>query len=106
MVAVLMGLLNGGASCGMYLTTHSASAVSSIPSKGVSKWKVERSEVTFSCIALARARVIGPLGGLGGLEEGVSVGHPVSAPPLGKESSSTLRHLLLGCHDMERGPSH
>src|SRR3954447_18387963 len=75
-----MGRLNGGDSCAMYLTTHSVSAVSSIPSKGVSKWKVARSEFTLSCRALARARVIGPLGGLGGFDAGASVGRPTSGP--------------------------
>src|SRR3954471_23640674 len=68
----------------MYLITHKVSAVSSIPSKGVSRSRVMRSEFTLSRRALAWARVMGPLGGLGGLAEGVSVGHPVSAPPLGK----------------------
>ena len=77
--ASLVGL-PGGVSGGMYLTTHSVSAVSSIPSNGVPRWKVERSEVTFSCRALARARVNGPLGGLGAMEEEVSVGRPVSFP--------------------------
>src|SRR3954447_21027673 len=68
----------------MYLITHKVSAVSSIPSKDVPRSRVMRSKFTLSCRALARARVMGPLGGLGGLEEGVSEGHPVSAPPLGK----------------------
>src|SRR4051794_17604899 len=101
-----MGLLNGGASRGIYLITHSVSPVSSIPSKGVSKWNVERSEVTFSCIALARARVIGPLGGLGGFGAEASVGWPTSGPPLGKESSSTLVPPFLHCHGMVKGPPH
>src|SRR3954463_14504327 len=86
-----MGLLNGGASCGIYLTTHSVSAVSSIPSKGVSKWNVERSEVTISCMALARPRVIGALGGLGGFGVEATIGRPTSAPsPLGKSRPRLL----------------
>ena len=40
--------------------------------------------------ALARARVIGPLGGLGGLDGGVTGGWAASSPPLANESSSTL----------------
>jgi hypothetical protein len=39
---------------------------------------VFRSEFTLSCSALTLALVIGPCGGLGGLEAEVSVGHPVS----------------------------
>ena len=54
-------------------------------------------------MALARARVMGPLGGLGGLETEVSGGHPVSSPPLGKESSSTLS--LFHLHDRVRDPT-
>ncbi|KAK1617404.1 hypothetical protein QYE76_022921 [Lolium multiflorum] len=52
--------------------------ISSNPSKGVSRSRVVRSEFTLSCIALARALVIGPLGGLVGLGEEVSEGHPAS----------------------------
>ena len=60
--------------------THKVSAVSSIPSKDVPRSSVTRSEFTFSCKALARARVIGPLGGLGGFDAVASVGRAVSAP--------------------------
>jgi hypothetical protein len=38
------------------------------------------SEFTLSCRALAQALVMGPCRGLGGLEAGVSEGHPVSSP--------------------------
>ena len=44
---------------------------------------VDRREFTLSCRAFVLARVIGPLGRLGGLEAVVSEGHPVSSPPLG-----------------------
>src|SRR4051812_291349 len=80
----------------MYLITHNVQAVRSIPSKDVPRSRVMRSEFTFSCKALARAHVMGPLGGLGGLGEGVSGGHPVSAPPpLGKSRPRLCAVFLL-----------
>ena len=45
-----------------------------MPSKVEPKSQVDRSEFTFSCSALARARVIGPLRGLGGVVMDVDVG--------------------------------
>ena len=41
-------------------------------------------------MALALAPAFGPLGGLGGLDGGATVGWAASSPPLGNESSSTL----------------
>ena len=56
-------------------------------------------------MALARARVNGPLGRLGGLGAVASVGRAVSAPPpLRKESSSTLESHLHELHGMVRAP--
>jgi hypothetical protein len=43
-----------------------------------SRSSVFRSKFTLSWRALARALVMGPCGGLGGLEAEVSKGHPVS----------------------------
>ena len=43
-----------------------------------SKSHIERKEFTLSCIALARARVIGPLGGLVGLGGVTTVGWATS----------------------------
>ena len=60
----------------------------------MSKSHDERSEFTLSWRSFARARVIGPLGGLGGVDVGASVGWAASAP-LGKESSSTLHGCRL-----------
>ena len=45
-----------------------------MPSKVEPKSQVDRSEFTLSYSALARARVIGPLGGLGGVGMDVDVG--------------------------------
>jgi hypothetical protein len=39
-----------------------------------------RSKFTLSWMALARALVMGPCGGLGALEAEVSEGHPISLP--------------------------
>ena len=70
------------------------------------KSQVDRSEFTLSYRALARARVIGPLGGLGGVGMDVDVGGFTSSlpPPLEKEASSTLGCLHL--HGMVIGHSH
>ena len=56
---------------GSYLRMQSVSVCSSMPSKVESKSKEDRSEFTLSCSALTRALVIGPLGGLGGVDVGV-----------------------------------
>jgi hypothetical protein len=61
---------------------HRVFASSSTPSKGVSKSHVDKSEFTSWWRALAPTRVIGPLGGLVGLEEVVSESHPVSVTRL------------------------
>ena len=57
------------------------------------------------------AQVIGPLGGLGGLEAVVSEGHPVSSPPPLRMSRPRLfiRHLTivrLEVGDVERVANH
>ena len=73
-----------------------------MPFKVVSRFSVERIEFTLSCSALTRARVIGPLGGLLGLDVVSTNGGATSSRPLGEESSSTL--VLPHLHDMVRDP--
>jgi hypothetical protein len=54
---------------------------------------VFRSEFILSCSGLALGLVIGPCGGLGGLEAEVSVGHPVSLrfpPPPARSGGGRL----------------
>ena len=90
---------------GSYLMTQSMSVGSSIPSKVEPRSKVERSEFTLSCNALTRDRVIGPLGGLGGVGvESMVVSAASSPPPLENETSSSRRCLHL--HGMVRGRTH
>jgi hypothetical protein len=51
-----------------YVIAHRVLSLSSIPSKGVSKLHVERSEFTSYWRALALAQILGPLCELGGLD--------------------------------------